>query len=275
MNRSLNKVAMLAATLMLLAPAASAQTTSNQSLDYRIDDINLNAQRELDRANDAQRFGAAEFPPGWTGSFSASYNGTSGNTDTQEASIGGRFFYGAGLWSHTVGLALEFGEEDGNQTKEETFVIYDANRALSGNLYVFGLGRLQTDKFAALETDVFLGAGPGYRIVNSENVAWRVQAGPGVRYTNTNRGNEATEVAAIASSRFFYRITDAVFLTNDTDVLYSDIGTLVTNDFGVSYAMTDMLAARLGYRTEYNSDPTGRAENSDNTVGLSLVYSFN
>ena len=32
-------------------------------------------------------------------------------------------------------------------------------------------------------TDAFLGFGPGYRILNSEQTTWRVQAGVGVRYT--------------------------------------------------------------------------------------------
>jgi len=265
-----------AIALMLAAGSAAAQGTvvGTDALDDRIDDIQREAEDEIRRAEDSARFGNAEFAPGWSGSMSASYAGASGNTDTQDFSLGGRFNYNINQWSHTLGFAAEFGEDGGVKTKEQAFVIYDANYRIGDRFYVFGLGRLQADNFGPLQQDAFLGVGPGYRLINTETLAWRVQAGPGVRYTKTNVGDDATEAALVASSRFFYRISDAVFLTNDTDVLYSDVGTLATNDFGVSYSMTDMISTRLGYRTEYNSDPTGGAEKTDNTLGVSLVYSF-
>ena len=265
-----------ALVLALGATAASAQgyLIGTTAVDDRINDIDFEARRNLDRAEDARRFGSDQFAPGWTGSLSASYTGATGNTETQDLAIGARLNYNMDRFSQTIGIALEYGEADDVKNKEESFFIYDANYTVNGNFYVFGLGRLAVDKFAALETDAFLGFGPGYRIINTEDMAWRVQAGPGVRYTEDPLAGEETEVAGILSSRFFYRFSDGVFMTNDTDILTSDVGTLNTNDFGINFAMTDALSARLGYRVDYNSQPAPGSESTDNRISASLVYSL-
>ncbi|KKL97521.1 hypothetical protein LCGC14_1833650 [marine sediment metagenome] len=153
------------------------------------------------------------------------------------------------------------------------------NRSFTDQFYLFGLGRVQygiasENRPDDYVTDAFIGFGPGYRIINTPNLAWRVQAGPGVRFTEDADDVDETEVAGIASSRFFYRINQGVFVTNDTDILYSDANTRVTNDLGVSVSMTDTLSTRLSYFTDYNSDPAPGIENTDNTIKASLVYSF-
>lgn len=95
-----------------------------------------------------------------------------------------------------------------------------------------------------------------------------------MRYLRDRTGADSTEVAAMASSRFYFLMTEGVFLTNDTDVLYSDTNTLATNDIGVTFKMSDQLSTRASYRTEWNSDPLPGYEKFDNTIGLSLVYGF-
>lgn len=60
----------------------------------------------------------------------------------------------------------------------------------------------------------------------------------------------------------------------DTDVLGSDVNTIVNNDAGFNFKMTNNLSTRVSYRTEYNTDPAGGRKATDNTIGLSLVLGF-
>lgn len=126
----------------------------------------------------------------------------------------------------------------------------------------------------ASRTDVFLGFGPGYRVINTPNQAWRVQAGPGIRYVKQTDTNSDTEVGFIVTSRYFYGISDTVSFSMDTDVLGSDTDTIVTNDAGVNYKLTNNLSTRVSLRTEYNTDPIGSEKSTDNTFGVSLVLGF-
>ncbi len=134
---------------------------------------------------------------------------------------------------------------------------------------------MKTDGLAALATDVrtdaFLGFGPGYRIINTPDMAWRVQVGVGVSYLEDGLEVSETETGYIASSRFYARLSETMFATNDTDILKSDTALRVNNDLGLNFKMTDSFATRVSYLTEYNDSG---AERSENKLGVSLVYSF-
>jgi putative salt-induced outer membrane protein len=162
----------------------------------------------------------------------------------------------------------------GRATRPRPSPIYDGIYDLGEQFYVFGTARYNYDDFSSFKHDAFVGVGPGYRVINTEDLAWRVQAGPGVRYLETEAGDDTTEVAGIASSRFFARTTEMSFVTNDTDVLFSEESTQVYNDLGVNFRLTDLLSTRVYLRTDWTDSPAPGFDEFDNSVGLALVASF-
>ncbi|MGB3246212.1 MAG: DUF481 domain-containing protein [Sulfitobacter sp.] len=285
---TLSKLATVSVLALMVAAPVSAQTVLGgtndiTNLNDRIDDITDDATDDLNEQNDAERFGPNGVAQGWRGSFALSASGTSGNTDNGELSGAGRLTYGMGDWNHLVGFAIEYGEANGVKNEEKFFATYEANRYFTPEFYMFGLGRYQYDGILVddnnvvlpgTETDAFLGFGPGYRVLNKENHTWRVQAGPGARYYKDATGNSETEVGFIAASRYFYAFNDTVSFTMDTDVLGSSANTVISNDAGVNYRMSDNLSTRVSYRTDYNTDPVGGAKSTDSTLGVSLVLGF-
>lgn len=266
-----------ATALLLVSTAAFAQSDiiGTTGLNNRVDDITRDVQRDLNRSNDENRFGNPEFRPGLSGSASLGYSGKTGNNESQEFSAGARLRYAQGQMVQNITLALDFADDDGVKTKEDVFGVYDANYYFNDKVYAFILGRVESDGLANAtdenKIDAFVGVGPGYRIVNTPDMTWRVQAGIGVSYLKDGLDNDDTETGYIASSRFYYRFSDAIFGTMDTDVLKSDSALRVNNDLGVSFKVSDQFATRISYLTEYNDS---RAIRSDNKVGLSLVYGF-
>ncbi len=310
----MKKVTLLTSTAAILAalsvPAfaqseisTGADATGISAIDDRITDIEDDVTDRFDRDNDSDRFGPADRRQGLFGTMSLSYTGRTGNTENQDLAIGGRVNYNQGVFAQSVGLSVEFGEDDnGNKDQEEINAIYDAQYYFNDQFYAFALGRISqdglvdgvanytgdtdfTDEFGDLRTDAFLGFGPGYRILNTQDTTWRVQAGVGVRYTktgaqeagfdalgNTVADSSDTDVGYIASSRLYHRFNENVFITNDTDYLGSDESAdVLTNEFGVNFRVSEQLATRLSYTTEYQED---RAIRTDNTVGLAVVYGF-
>ena len=263
--------------LALCAAAATAQTTITgvEDLDDRIADIEETAIDEIERAEDDRRFGNPEERPGFSGSASLAYSGKTGNNESQELSVSTRLRYATGPWVQTLGVALDYAEDDVERTKEDALIVYDANYYFDDRFYGFVLGRAEIDGLAdtaeEIKTDAFVGVGPGYRVINEQDITWRVQAGVGVSYLRDGLGDSETEEGVIASSRFYYRFSPDVFMTNDTDVLHSGDTLRVNNDLGVSFQMTDVLSTRLSYLTDYNER---RAIRTDNRVSLAIVYGF-
>lgn len=263
--------------LLLGASASVAQgvLTGTDALDDRLDDIEENVQDDFENSQDASRFGNPEFRPGLSGSASLGYSGKTGNNESQEFSAGARLRFAQGQLVQTIGIALDFADDDGVTTKEDVFGVYDANYYFDDRFYGFVLGRVESDGLANLatevKTDAFVGVGPGYRIINTPDMTWRLQAGVGVSYLENGLDQSETETGYIASSRFFYSFNENVFATNDTDILKSDSALRINNDLGVNFKMTDAFSTRVSYLTEYNDS---RAIRTDNKLGVSLVYGF-
>ncbi len=277
MTRNFLLAATAAATLALGAGASHSQTavTGIDSVDDRIADIERAAQIDLDRANDPFRYGNPEYRAGLSGSASLGYTGKTGATDSSEFSLGARLRYSSGPMIQTIGVVMDFAESGSIKTKEDVFAIYDANYYFNDSFYAFLLGRVKSDGVAALATDIktdaFIGIGPGYRIINTPDVSWRLQAGIGLSYLEDGLETSVSETGYIASSRLYWRLSDTVFMTNDTDLLDSDTATRVNNDLGLNVKMSEIFATRISYLTEYNDS---RAVRTENKLGVSLVYSF-
>ena len=257
--------------------AALAQTdlTGLEAIDDRIEDIDRDVRTEIDRGYDPFRDGSAESRNGLSGSASLGYTGKTGETDSSEFSLGARLRFANGPIVHNLGAVLDFSESDSEKTKEDLFVIYDANYYFDDRLYGFVLGRVKYDGLAdteeAIKTDGFVGIGPGYRVINTPDLAWRLQAGIGVSYLKDGADNSETEIGYIASSRLYWRMNETFFVTNDTDVLSSDSALRINNDLGFNMKMSEAFATRVSYLTEYNDS---RETRSENKLGVALVYSF-
>ncbi|MBM3604620.1 MAG: DUF481 domain-containing protein [Alphaproteobacteria bacterium] len=320
----MKKVTLLTSTAALLtvlsAPAfaqseiaTGADATGISGIDDRITDIEDAVTDSFDRDNDPDRFGPADRRTGLFGTMSLSYTGRTGNTENQDLAIAGRVNHNEGPFAQSVGLSIEFGEDDnGNKDQEEVNAIYDAQYYFNDQFYAFALGRIsqnglvdgernsdaQSDEdfaaeFTNFRRDAFLGFGPGYRVINTPDTAWRVQAGVGVRYTQTGAAyagtntfidsdgdvvvtdgdtSSNTDVGYIASSRLYHRFNETVFITNDTDYLgSSDSDDVITNEFGVNFRVSEQLATRVSYTTEYQEN---RAIRTNNRVGVAVVYGF-
>lgn len=269
--------------------AAGADATGLGDIDRAITDVQDDVEDDFARSGDAYRFGPADRRQGLSGSMSLSYSGSTGNSENQDLLIGGRVSYAQNNWQQTIGMLIEFTETDaGEKDDEKVSVIYDAQYYLNDRLYIFGLGRFVIDGTAEgndLRRDGLIAVGPGYRIINTETTAWRVQAGVGYRYAQSGYQRDGfdefgnaidssdSEVGYIVSSRLYHRFNENIFITNNTDYLDSggDIPFVITNEFGVNFAMTDALATRVSYTTEYMED---REIRTDNKLGVSIVYGF-
>lgn len=321
----MKKVTLLTGTAALLTvlsvPAfaqteisAGADATGISQINDRIIDVEDAVQDDFDRDADDARFGNPDRRQGLFGSVALTYAGSTGNTDSQDFSLAGRVSNNAGPWQQSVGMLIEFGEDDrGNKDREEVSTIYDGSYYFNDQFYAFVLGRFSIDglangtpdydgqpadeiaeKLGDFARDGFIGFGPGYRVINTEDTAWRVQAGIGYRYTQTGAqksgfnlvqdpvtgtfsavaedNSSDSGLGYIVSSRLYHRFNDMVFVTNDTDYLSSeDSDDVITNQFGVNFRMSDQLATRISYTTEYQEN---RPIRTDNTLGVSVVYGF-
>lgn len=271
--------------VLALAAALTASTATAQSLTGRdsvagdrnedlIEAIEDDAERELDR------FGNEGRPQGFTGSVAMRAIAQTGNSESTDVGIGSDMNYVWGPNGIELQLNYAYSDDDGAAGTDES-LFYSLEYTRDFTPVTFGFAKIQgsangaTD--AEFETDTFLSLGAGYRIYNEADRQWSVQAGPGYRFADINdiASADVSEGAFGVSSDYAHKLTDTMFFTNDTDVIWSESNTKVFNDLALNVSMTDSLALRTSILTEYTSDVTAPSKNTDNTFGVSLVYSFN
>jgi len=88
-------------------------------------------------------------------------------------------------------------------------------------------------------------------------------------------GDDVEEAAASLSSNYYQSLTERSYVTNDTDVIYSDFATTVKNDLALNVAVTDAMTLRTNYTTNYNDQTDNSFSDASNLFGVAVVYNFN
>lgn len=273
-------VFILAAVAALMSSAAVAQTTTftnRGAADDAIDDLE---EAIIDDERDIGRIGNDGREVGQFGSVALRGTSTSNDGATSnDLGIGLRWGTFDGVNGFDVSASFSYGDEDGVETENSLLVGLDYRRDFNPSIFAFGqidasFDRLTVDA-AEFKQDVFVGVGLGYRIFNDSRNQWSIQAGPGYRVGQLGDGSEIDEAAASISSNFFYTMTDTTFVTNDTDVIYSETATTVTNTLALNVSLTDTLTLRTSYATNFNDQSDDTFTDAENTFGIAAVYNFN
>lgn len=274
-------VIIIAAISGFIAAATSAQTTAFDNQDASADAVeDLEEAIEDDRERDLDRFGNEGREIGSYGSLA--FRGTSVNNDgdvTTDVGLGLRYGTYDGVNGFDVTASLAYGEADGEVTKDTLLAGVDYRRDLTDRLFAFGKIEAAFDNTADedgdFEQDIFGGAGLGYRIIDTSATQWSVQAGPGYRFAQRVNEDDVSEAAASVSSNVFRSLSETSYVTNDTDVIYSETATTLINELALNVAMTDTLSLRTSYTTTFNSETDDELRDGINTLGASVIYNFN
>jgi len=224
----------------------------------------------------------------WTGEGSLSAGVTTGNTETTDLGLAidlGREF---DLWSVGLQASADYGETDGDETKNRIFLATNLDRQINDKLFGFGQLSYEVDEFSGFDSRTFIGGGLGYEVFNSDALTWTVRGGPGLKIdeieavldTSTTPATVLTPASteesfgATGTSNWAYQFNDNVGLTNDTNVLYAETSTQVGNILALTASLTDTLSARVSYEVRHDTDPVDGFEATDTISRVSLVYGF-
>ncbi|WP_309380164.1 DUF481 domain-containing protein [Cerasicoccus frondis] len=126
------------------------------------------------------------------------------------------------------------------------------------------------DKFQNIDTQLTVGAGIGYKVIDTKNLDWEIQAGPAYQYTEFSQvqagtGKTAQSPAAIFSSSLDYDITDDLeyklsyqgVLTNEESGLFTQH--IVTS---LDYSLTSIFDVFVMLQLDRVQDPRQRSDGS-------------
>ena len=271
----------LAAVAALISTGAYAQTTTFANQDRSADAVeDLEEQIVEDAERDVTAFGNEGRQIGSYGSVSLRGTASSSDGDTStDLGVGLRYGTYDGVNGIDVTASFVYGTDNDVETENKLLLGADYRRDFGPRFFAYGkadaaFGRL-SETPGDYSQDIFLGAGVGYRIFNDAQTQWSVQAGPGYRFAKVVGGDDVEEAAASLSSNYYQSLTERSYVTNDTDVIYSDFATTVENDLALNVAVTDAMTLRTNYTTNYNDQTDNSFSDASNLFGVAVVYNFN
>lgn len=264
-----------------VATGAAAQTstfTNDGAAVDAVDDLEEAIEDDADR--DLARFGNEGRELGAYGSLALRGTSTTNDGDTStDFGVGLRWGTFDGVNGIDVTASFSYGKDNGVETDNTLLVGADYRRDFGPAFFAYAKADASFDKLTTTPgeytQDIFVGAGAGYRIFNDSATQWSVQAGPGWRFGELVGGATVEEAAASVSSNFYKSMTDTTYITNDTDVIYSETATTLTNELALNVALSETLTLRTSYTTNFNDQTDDTFKDGENTFGISAVYNFN
>lgn len=217
----------------------------------------------------------SEEPPKiWTSEISLNAVSQSGNTDTNDFGVAAKVERDIERVRHFAQLTFDYGDTEGEETKNRTFASYQQDRVFNDRWFGFGQVSVELDEFDGFDYRALLNAGVGYDVIDTDVRNWTVRGGPGVRFEQVETDEDAnTEFALFAGSRFQQQINDAVALDLINDVTWTSETSTFFNSAALSAELTNGLSARFSYDVIYETNPPVGAEETDTIARAALVFS--
>jgi len=213
---------------------------------------------------------------GWSGVGELGYVKTSGNTDSSALNVRLEFIKTTESWRYRfAGTALTT-SEDGDKENERYTAEAQADRKLGDKGYVFGVYRYDADKFGTYDPSQTFTVGYGRELMKSEKHVLKGEIGVGYRNLKLRETGESESDAIL---RFLlddaWQVFDTTSWTNRLLIETGSNNTFTQWNTGLTVAMTDAFAVKLGFELRNNSKvPPGDSEKTDTITSVNLVYNF-
>ncbi len=211
----------------------------------------------------------------WDGKVQASGVFSSGNSDNAAVGIAVDAARTSGKFVHNITAFFDLGSSNDITNKQRWGAAYQLDYNFGERTYSYGRVSYEEDEFSGFDYRLFAGAGLGHFFAKSERLKWKLEGGPGYRYSpiDDTRAVEQ-EFALYAASELDWVIRDGLVLEQDFNSTWTSPTTTFQSVTSLSTALTDSLSTAISFEYRYETEPPLGRENTDTTARASLSYGF-
>ena len=242
------------------------------------------AEPEEPAADDApeQYAGAGLFAvKPWKGKIQAGASFASGNSDNLSIGVLLDAARDAGDFTHNVSGFFDIAESNNDAiggrtlTQKRWGAAYQLDYNFSPRSYAYGRIAYEEDEFSGFDYRLFVGAGLGHFFYKSDPFTWKIEGGPGFRYSPIDLTRETEqEFAAYGSSELDWLIRDGLVFEQDVNSTWTSSTTTIQSVTALTTKLLDGLSTSIAFEFRYETDPPAGRDNADKIARASLVYGF-
>jgi len=211
----------------------------------------------------------------WEGKINASGLLSDGNSENIAGGLAVEGARKAGPLTHNVKGFVDIGRSGGVTNQKRWGASYQLNVDLSDRTYAYARILYEEDEFSGFDYRIFSGAGLGHFFYDVETFAWKIEGGPGFRYSPIDETREVDQNAAFfASTEVDWVIRDGVTFSQDLNATWTEPTTTLQSVTKLDTKLTEAISTGLSFEYRYETDPPADRENFDAIARASLIYGF-
>ncbi len=211
----------------------------------------------------------------WNGKISASGITSSGNSENAAIGVAIDAARNAGAFKHNIKAFFDLGESSNVTNQKRWGAAYKLDYNFGERTYSYGRFSYEEDQFSGFDYRLFAGAGLGHYFAQSETLLFKLEGGPGFRYSPIDETREIEkQFAGYASSELDWLIRDGVTFEQDFSVTWTSPTTTFQSVTALSTQIWGDISTGLSFEYRYETDPPDGRENTDTLAKASLKYEF-
>lgn len=220
----------------------------------------------------------------WSGEGQLGGFQSSGNSDNVGLSAGLKLKRQGQDWSHALRANADYQRSNGVTSREQFLFAYEPRYQIKDELFFYGLAQYERNALQGFTGRYAVSGGVGYQVADRDDLKLSVKAGPALRLTDFEEGENETRLAALFGFDFDWQIADRLALTQDANmvaetggaatVIVDSTRTTLNLVTGLDAKVSDRLRSRVSYAVDYDSKPPAGKVSTDTVTRLTLVYDF-
>jgi putative salt-induced outer membrane protein len=209
----------------------------------------------------------------WSGRAQIGFRQDSGNSDQLDYKLALEAERDLSVWGFQVRIEYSYAEADGAVGRDSFLTTSQIDREIGERWTVFSGVRYEQDALSGFDWTGLIDAGLGYAVLTGDTLAWRIQAGPAVRFVASPGEGTHTRAAAEFSSDLTWRLNPRLLFSAETRALASDQSRFEQR-LELETELGEVWALQLAYRFQYEFEPEPGFTEEDSRTDLSLIRSF-
>ncbi len=215
----------------------------------------------------------------WEDSAELSYVQTGGNTDVMTFSGNNTLKYNfSEKWASTWKLGALYGETDGENNAERYYTDIQTDYNASDTLFYYLKAGWLKDKFAGIDSRVYLGPGAGYKFLKGDRQFLSAEAGLNYATESYTDDTDSDFLEGRVLGKYEFVFNSKTKFTQTAEYLHNfdnsekyRINTLT----GLVTQLTDMFSLKISYEIKFQNEPSPETlDQTDTLFSVALVVNF-
>ena len=220
----------------------------------------------------------------WSAQAELGYQAHSGNSDSESLNTRLRAEYTEGRHRTSGEWKFYMLYKDGEEDKRQSTYSAQSDYKLGAKTYLYGSFKGVDSKYTAYFKDYTLSSGLGYQFVNTDEIVFELEVGPGFRYQEPNLdeiddddivfSDIVEEMIFRGNMRADWQALKNLSVSADVTMVSGKSNTRTDTELSLTNNITETIALKVSSSRQYHDKVPEGLNKADSILSINLLFHF-